>query len=120
MSTNDTCCSVVPYFKVNEGKLEAFKQLCEEFVARTSTEELCLYYGFVFNADIIHCREAYANAKGVLAHVGNVGDLIGKALEISELVQFEIHGPKQEIEQLKEPLKDLDIKYFELEYGFRR
>ncbi|WDE99026.1 hypothetical protein PQO03_14405 [Lentisphaera profundi] len=120
MSTNDTCCSIVPYFKVNEGKCEEFKALCEEFVARTSSEEACLYYGFAMNQGIVHCREGYTNAKGVLAHIENVGDLIGKALEISELVQFEIHGPAQELAQLKEPLKDLDIKYFELEYGFRK
>ena len=120
MTTNDTCCSIVPYFKVQDGKMDEFKSICEEFVARTSSENDCLYYGFVFNGDIAHCREAYTNAQGVLAHIENVGDIIEKALTISELVQFEIHGPKAEVDQLKEPLKDLDIKYFELEYGFRK
>ena len=120
MATTDKCCSIVPYFKVQDGKMDDFKKVCEEFVARTSSESECLYYGFVFNKDIAHCREAYTNAQGVLSHIANVGDIIEKALTLSELVQFEIHGPKEELDQLKEPLKDLDITYFELEYGFRK
>ena len=35
MATQDTCCTIVPYFKVHEGKLEAFRSFCEQFVERT-------------------------------------------------------------------------------------
>jgi hypothetical protein len=31
-----------------------------------------------------------------------------------------VHGPAQEIEQLRKPLADLSPQFFTLEYGFRR
>ena len=48
MATQDKCCTIVPYFKVSDGKLQAFRALCEEFVAKTQNEPKCLYYGFSF------------------------------------------------------------------------
>jgi len=45
MTTPDTCCTIVPYFKVHEGQLAAFKKGCEEFVEKTSSEPNCLFYG---------------------------------------------------------------------------
>ena len=30
METQDTCCTIVPYFKVQSGKLGTFKELCEQ------------------------------------------------------------------------------------------
>jgi len=110
--------SIHPYFKVQEGKLEEFKALLPEFVAKTATEEKCLYYGFsIKDGEVIHCREAYEGAAGVLAHLENVGELLGKALEISELLRLEFHGAASELAQLKEPLKDLGPEWFEFEGG---
>ena len=54
MPTQDKCCSIVPYFKVHEGKLEAFKALCEQFVDKTGMEPKCLYYGFCFDGEQAH------------------------------------------------------------------
>ena len=119
MATEDTCCSIVPYFRVPAENLEAFKQLCVQFVARTSTEAKCLYYGFCFNGEEAHCREGYADAEGLLAHIDNVGTLLELALKISELTRLEIHGPAAELAKLREPLADMDPQFFVLEYGFR-
>ncbi len=120
MATNDTCCTIVPYWKIQPGKLEDFKAGCEKFVERTRTEEKCLYYGFSFNGDEAFTREGYEDAEGVLAHLENVGDLIEEALKISSLARLEVHGPAQELEKLRDPLKALNPTYFTLEYGFRR
>jgi hypothetical protein len=120
MSTNDTCCSIVPYFNVADGKLDNFKEICEQFVAQTEKEDKVLYYGFAFSGSEAHCREGYADAEGLLAHLDNIGEILGKALEISEISRLEVHGPAAELEKLKGPLKDLNPQYFELEYGFRR
>lgn len=120
MATQDKCCSIVPYFKVHEGQLEAFKSLCEQFVDKTGTEPKCLYYGFSFDGEQAHCREGYEDAQGVLDHLENVGDLLEKALKISDLTRLEIHGPVDELAKLKEPLADLKPQYFTLAYGFRR
>jgi quinol monooxygenase YgiN len=120
MSTQDKCCSIVPYFKVTNGNLETFKELCERFVAKTSEEPKCLYYGFCFDGDNAHCREGYADAEGLLAHLENVGALLEEAFKIAEISRLEIHGPEEELAKLREPLAKLNPQFFVLEYGFRR
>jgi len=120
MATKDKCCNIVPYFKVSSGKLEAFKGLCEEFVAKTSREPKCLYYGFSFSGDQVHCREGYEDAEGLLAHLKNVEVLLQEALKIAEITRLEVHGPENELAKLREPLANLKPQFFTLEYGFRR
>ena len=119
MATQDTCCSIVPYFKVADGRLAQFKALCEQFVAKTREEPKCLYYGFCFLGDQAHCREGYVDAEGLLAHLANVGDLLRQALSISELIRLEVHGPAGELAKLHGPLAALNPQFFVLEYGFR-
>lgn len=120
MATQDTCCTIVPYFKVHDGKLDDFRALCERFVEQTSTEPNCLYYGVSLDGDEVHCREGYKDAEGLLAHLENVGALIGEALTISEIVRLEVHGPDAELEKLRGPMADLSPRFYALEYGFRR
>ena len=66
MSTEDTCCTIVPYFRVADGRLNAFKELCQQFVGKAGGEPKCLYYGFSFCGNEAHCREGYADAEGAL------------------------------------------------------
>lgn len=120
MATQDRCCTIVPYFKVQSGKLEAFKALCERFVEKTRGEPKCLYYGFSFDGDQVHCREGYEDAEPLLYHLESVGSLLEEALQISELTRMEIHGPEKELAKLREPLAGLKPQFFTLEYGFRR
>ena len=120
MSVSDKCCTLGPYFKVSSGKLEAFKRLCKQFVAKTSEETKCLYYGFSFGGDQVHCREGYEDAAGLLAHLDNVGPLFEEALKIAEITRLEVHGPEGELAKLREPLAKLKAQFFTLEYGFRR
>jgi len=115
----DNNVSIHPYFKVNEGKMDEFKAICEEFIAKTQPEKACLYYGFSFTEDVVHCREGYVGGEGLLAHIENVGEIIAKALEISELVRCEIHGSAEELAKVKGPLADLGATYYTLECGFR-
>ena len=120
MATQDTCCTIVPYFKIHDGQLEAFHALCERFVEQTRQEAKCLYYGFSFDGDEVHAREGYEDAEGLLAHVDNVGGLIGEALQIADLSRLEVHGPEAELAKLRAPLAELNPQFFVLEYGFRR
>ena len=120
MDTQDTCCTIHPYFKVHEGQLDAFKDMCGQFVEKTANEVKCLYYGFSFDGDEVHCREGYVDAAGLLAHLENVGDLLQQALQIADITRLEVHGPTGELEALREPLASLNPQFFELEYGFRR
>ncbi|MBI5016317.1 MAG: hypothetical protein HZB55_12625 [Deltaproteobacteria bacterium] len=120
MATQDTCCTIVPYFKIHGGKVEEFKALCERFVASTTEEPKCLYYGFSFDGDQAHCREGYTDADGLLTHLGRVGALLQEALTIADIARLEVHGPAKELAKLREPLASLAPQFFTLEYGFRR
>jgi quinol monooxygenase YgiN len=71
MATADSCCSIVPYFKVPSQNMTAFKALCEQFLVKTSNEIDCLYYGFSFHGDEAHCHEGYKNAEAALTHLDN-------------------------------------------------
>ena len=116
----DQCCTIVPYFKVHQGHLEAFRSLCQRFVEQTSREPKCLYYGFSFEGDQVYCREGYVDAEGLLTHLDNVGPLLEEALQIADIARLEVHGPESQLVQLRGPLADLNPRFFVLEYGFRR
>src|SRR5262245_46223634 len=120
MPTQDRAVSIHPYFKVLDGKMDQFKDFCERFVSMTATEPKCLYYGFSFNGDQVHCREVYEDAEGLLAHLAHVGPLLQEALKIAKLTRLEIHGVEGELAKLREPLSDLSPAYFTLQYGIRR
>lgn len=120
MATQDTCCTLVPYFKVASVNQPAFRALCETFVEKTRNEPKCLHYAFSFSEDQAHCREGYVDADGLLAHLDNVGNLLQEALKIAELTRLEVHGPESELAKLRGPLAGLKPQFFTIECGFRR
>lgn len=120
MNTTDTSCTIAPYFKIREGNQAAVEALCERFNEKTKTEKQCLYYGFSFDGDLMFCREAYADAEGLLFHLQNVGPLLEEMLTLSDLTRLEIHGPETELVKLRKPLENLNPQFFTLKYGFRR
>jgi quinol monooxygenase YgiN len=120
MIKQDACCSIAPYFKVPSENLSRFKDLCARFVERSQKEPKCLYYGFSFDGEQAHCREGYADAEGLLAHLDNVGALLQEALKLAEITRLEIHGPADQVDKLRGPLAELNPQFFILEYGFRK
>ncbi len=120
MASTDTCCTLVPYFEVQPGKLAEFKALCNEFVAATRTEPKCVHYAFSFDGDAVHCREGYDDAEGMLAHLKNVGPILDKAFRIARITRLEVHAPPAEVDKLRGPLAGLKPQFFEVECGFRR
>ncbi len=121
MELDDTVVSIHPYYKINKENMEAFRRIADDLIETTRGEMGCLYYGFSFSNELVHCREAYKNAETLLAHLDNVSDLRKRLGMIVEILRIEIHGPAQEIAKLKEfePLKKLSPSYFILEGGFR-
>lgn len=109
--------SIHPYFKVHPGKLDAAKALLPAFVEKTKSEPARLYYEFTISGDVVFCREAYTDAAGALAHLDNVGSLLGEMLKLSDLIRLELHGPAAELEKLKEPLAALHPAWFAFECG---
>jgi hypothetical protein len=113
----DTVCTLVPYFKVKPGQLAAFRAGVSGFVERTKNEKGCVHYAFSFDGDTAHCREGYDDAAALLAHLDNVGALLGEALKISDIARLEVHGPAAEIEKLRAPMAGLKPQFFVLEPG---
>ena len=120
MALEDTVCTLVPYFAVEDGKLDEFKALGEEMVERTRTEDAVVFYGFSFDGNTAHCREGYRDGQGILDHLANVDALLKRALEIASLERLEVHGPATEIDKLREPMAGLNPSMFVMETGFRR
>jgi hypothetical protein len=117
MSRHSEAVSIHPYFRVKPGQLEAARAALPAFVARTAGEPLMLGYDFTINGDEIHCRESYVGAEGALAHLDNVGELLGELLKIADLVRLEIHGPSAELAKMKGPLAHLNPAWFTCECG---
>ena len=114
---HSTTVTIHPYFKPNEGQWDTFIGSLSAFVEKTRSEESCLYYDFTICENTVFCREGYIGAAGALAHLDNVGELLGEALKISELLRLEVHGSASELDQLREPLKDLPVQWFVIEAG---
>ncbi len=120
MQTQSTACSIHPYFKIPEGQLDAFKAICERFMEKIKNEPGCLYYGFSFDGDRAFCREGYENAEALLFHAENVGAEFEEALQMVELTRVEIHGPKEELDKLREPFAGLNAEFYVVEYDYQR
>ncbi len=116
----DACCTLAPCFEIQEGQLPAVKTLVRQLVERARSESGCLHYAFSFDGHTAHCREGYVNAEAVLAHLKNVGELVGQLLEKSRLVRLEVHAPAEEVEKLRAPMAALGAQFFVLEPGIRR
>jgi quinol monooxygenase YgiN len=104
--------SLHPYFKAHPGKLDAIKSAFSAFVEKTAGEEKNLFYGFTVNGDEIFCREGYADAEALLAHLDSVGAMLAEALKIADLTRVEVHGPAAELEKLRTPLAHLNPVWF--------
>ena len=120
MATQDTCCSVSPYFESHQGKAAAFRAICEKYVQWSSREPGCLYYGFSFDGDLAHCREGFENAEALLAHLDNLRPILHEMGEVSKLVRIEVHASQAELAKLRGPLAGMNPQFFVLEYGYRK
>lgn len=112
MSVLSNFVSLHPYFKARPGKLEAFKAGLPAFSKKTATEEGNLFYDFTVDGDEIFCREGYAGAEALLAHLDNVGPLLAEALKIADLTRLEVHGPAADLDKLRGPLAHLKPAWF--------
>lgn len=120
MSKLSKAVSIHPYFKIHPGKEDEFKAIIKQFVKQTESEDYCLYYDFSIGGGQAFCREAYEDAEGLLKHLGNVNTQLGEALEISNIVRIEVHGPADELEKLKQPLAELPVNYYTHVAGLKR
>jgi len=118
--TPQTTVSIHPYFKPHEGKLAEFIAGMPAFIERTRSEESVIFYDFTVCGGVVFCREAYIGGEGALRHLENVGDLLGEALKLAELIRLEVHGSAAELDKMRESLKDLPVQWFILENGLEK
>lgn len=104
--------SLHPYFKAHPGQRDACHALLPAFVELTQPDKNCLYYEFTAREEELFCREAYTDAAAALAHLETVGPLLGEMLKIADLTRLEIHGPDEELAQLKPVLENLNPLWF--------
>ncbi len=105
---------LIARFAVQNGKTAEFKRIAEQCIEAVIKYELgktCYQYDWFFSDDDKECHviEAYSNSNAVMAHMGNVGELLGQLAQFSSL-SGEIYGSISD--ELKAALQGADIKVF--------
>lgn len=87
---------------IHDGKLDEFKALAAEATALVEANEPnMLGYNWYMDASETHCTliEQYPNTEHILVHLGNVGETLGKLLEVADIgidvfgeISAEAHG----------------------------
>merc|ERR1719421_1125699 len=111
-----TIMTIQPTFTVKDWALA--EPIMAEFVEATKKETGCVYYGWTKVGDKLFCREAYTDAAGVLAHLDNVGALVGKLLESAATLDgIELHGPPAELDKCKPSMDGFGTTYWAIDSG---
>jgi hypothetical protein len=88
--------------------LAEFKRVASELLGITANEPGTLQYDWFMNEDETQCvvRETYASSDAVLAHIGNVGELLGTIIQLGGGLELEVFGnPSDELREAAEALK---------------
>jgi len=112
-----TFMTIQPTFTVKDWARA--KPIMDEFIEATKTEAGCIYYGWSTSGDKLFCREAYDNAESCLAHLANVGALVGKLTEasIASLDEIALHGPEAELDKCKASMDGFGTVYWKTDGG---
>lgn len=88
---------LVARFAVHEGKLNEFKQVAEKCMEATRKEEGNLQYDYFSNHDESEfvVMEKYKDSDAVMAHMGNLGDLLGQLFANADFT-LEVYGNPSE------------------------
>jgi quinol monooxygenase YgiN len=113
--------SYVLEFSINDGQLDAFKAIAQDYAASTEANEPgTLRYRWYLNADGTKCilSETFASSEACLAHLGNVGPTLPNLLALAPVTRFEFLGEPSD--ELRGALADLQPVYFDTLAGFDR
>jgi len=123
MSRGQSHYSVDVSYKVVDW--ETARPLLDESVARMRKTPSCIFFGWTkSDGDRLHCRQAYTNADGVLAHIASVDPVIEKLISgPARIVSLRIHGPKTGNEAVVTAMSDYHgqkAEYFAIDSGFQK
>lgn len=96
--------------------LSEFKRLAGEALELTADDPGMLQYDWFFSHDESKCvvRETYADSDAVLTHIGLLGDLLGRVIELGGGVQIEVFGnPSDTLVKATEALQPTIYSYFQ-------
>ena len=85
---------VTARFAIHDGQLDAFKSLAEACMASVREKDTdTLQYDWFLDPDGTKCvvRERYASSEAVLAHIGNLGELLGQLMGTADM-SLEVFG----------------------------
>ena len=104
-------------YQIHDGKLSAFKQLASKCIALSQQNEPnILQYDWFFNHDQSECvlREAFTDSDALLAHITNLGDVLGDILALGDF-SAEIYGSPSE--ELMQAVAGLNVKVYTFYQG---
>ena len=107
MSLDTTMVSIHPYFTIKDKKMDQCMALLEEILVITKANEPnCHSFNITpCSSDKAYVREAYKDGAAALSHLKNMGYMISKLFEVSDIT-VQVQGPAKEIEPLNEILPD--------------
>ena len=106
----------VTFPSIAKEDLAEFKRIASEALGITVNEPGNLQYDWFFSADETQCiiRETFASSEAVLAHVGNVSDLLGKIVQLGGGLKIEFFGnPSEELRQALEAFHPTVYTHFQ-------
>jgi len=111
----DTTVTLAPYTTVPADKLEEVRAKFQGFYDSVEAEdEGLLFYGFTVDEAScrVSCRETYASAAGLKKHSKNIEDRLQELSAIAPPFSGTVHGPKKELETLRDTLGPLGFRLF--------
>ena len=112
---------VVAELSISEGKIDEFKKKAAAFIERVEANEPdTLSFELFLSDDESKCytTEKYEESEALMAHLGNIGDLLGPIFEIAPLTGLMIFGSPSD--ELRQALAPLSPTFFEHWNGFTR
>jgi quinol monooxygenase YgiN len=93
---------IVARSQIHPGKLEEFTRLASACLTATRRDPGTQSYEWYFNADRTECvvLEVYDDSDAVLAHVGNLGDLLGQLMAVADMTLEVFGDPSPELRQV--------------------
>jgi quinol monooxygenase YgiN len=105
---------------IHPGKLDDFRSVAKDLIAKTESEPGTLGYEWNLSEDgtICHIFERYQNADALVTHVESFGAFAKRFMEACHPTRFHVYGTPNEA--VKAALADLNPVYFSPLGGFSR
>ena len=106
---------------IPEGKIDEFKKMSNELVGMVEANEPNAFtYEWYISEDNSKCNvvETYKDSDAMMTHLGNVGEALGKLLEIAPLTGLMVYGSASA--ELRQALDPFGAQIFERWTGVSR